>query len=204
MEACHVSDPGPNPGQGVTSSFHRPTHLTYIVGEVTKRTMPRYLTDGAKKLQYETERINREVDAPNRSYLLGFKDHLELTDRKARTQERRLMELRTISKLGVCKDFKKITKEEVEEVVRRINKLKVANTEKDVSEYSKFRTKRTFKSFITWLTGSDNGVSWIKTSSKLNSTKLPEDDQSICVISITATFYIPLIISQNRPGHSEY
>ena len=136
--------------------------------------MPRYLTDGAKKLQYETDRINREVDAPNRSYLLGFRDNLELTDRKERTQERRLMELRTICKLGICKDLKKINKEQVEEVVRQINKLKVSNTGKDVADYSKSRTKRTFKSFIIWLTGSDKHVSWIKTSSK-GSNKLPEE-----------------------------
>jgi integrase/recombinase XerD len=149
--------------------------------------MASYLNNGSQRLGYELDRIADDVPEPNRSYLLEFKKYLEKNDAKERTQERRLMELRTICKLNVCKDFRKLTKKETDEIILRINKLKVGKnnrtgyTNKDVADYSKARTKLTFKRFVKQLLGhdkyfSDIKISYSKASSKVATDILTEED----------------------------
>ena len=144
--------------------------------------MAKYLVNGPHILENELKRIDKDVEEPNRSYLKSYQDFLALNSKKERTQYKRLSELRAICGLQACKDFRKLTKKDAEEIVRRVNKLKVRTAEgktlnQDLNAYSKARTKLTFKQFVTWLDPktAPESVGWIKLDRSATSEKLPEE-----------------------------
>jgi site-specific recombinase XerD len=141
-----------------------------------------YLSNGPKALRCELARIETQVQGPNRKYLVDYGDYLGLNNRKERTIMKRLMELRIVCRLGVCDDLKKLTRTEVEEIVRQINRLEVQNrlgknTHKPVATYSKARIRITFKAFMKWLLGNkaDELVGWIKMDRGAVISKLPDE-----------------------------
>lgn len=154
-------------------------HPAYKDGK-KEQSMATYLKNGPQLLANEMERIKKHISAPNRDYLLKYQDFLALNGRKDRTQWKRLYEIRAVCELGVCNDFMSLTKEETEEIVRRINKMKVRsgiNRDHDLNVYSKARTKLTFKQFIKWLLGSDADpiIGWVKMGKAASIQKLPTD-----------------------------
>ncbi len=144
--------------------------------------MAKYLENGPCILKSELQHIEKGVSEPNRAYLLKYEDFLSLNGRKDRTRYKRLFELRTVCGLGVCKDFKALTKEDVEEIVRRVNRLKAMTAEgksldRDLNSYSKARIKLTFKQFVRWLLDSkaDALVGWVKLDMNATNAKLPTE-----------------------------
>jgi len=163
-----------------------PAHIThppdYKADSLADAPMQKatYLNSGRRILGYEARLIERNVQEPNRGYLFKYADFLSLNNRKERTLAKRLNELRAVCGLGVCKDFKKLEKEDVEEIVRRVNVMEVRNSKhqslhRPLCGYSKARIKLTFKQFIKWLKGSDELVSWIKLDRVSATLKLPEE-----------------------------
>ena len=61
----------------------------------------------------QLKKLDEQISEPNRSYVLKYKDYLELNNRKPRIIERRLHELRQ-TLLFLAKDAKKATKEDIE------------------------------------------------------------------------------------------
>ena len=57
-----------------------------------------YLNNGKYRVASELRMIDRELPEPNRSYAIGYKEYLELNNRKGQTIARRLGELRFILK----------------------------------------------------------------------------------------------------------
>ncbi|MDE1871183.1 MAG: tyrosine-type recombinase/integrase [Candidatus Micrarchaeota archaeon] len=132
--------------------------------------MPKdYLHNGAYRLALELRKLEEEATEPNRSYALKYAKYLEINNRKERTVERRIHELRYFLRL-IGKDAKKATKSDIENLVVYIGKSSLA-------EISKNRTKLTIKSFYRWLYESEvfpDLVKWIKIE-RSNTTKLPEE-----------------------------
>ena len=132
--------------------------------------MPRdYLHEGAYKLAVELRTIEKQLQEPNKSYVLGYKRFLELNNRKEKTIVRRLQELRSILK-EFKKDAKKVTKEDIESIALWINKSERASISKD-------KMRLTLKNFYKWLYQSDEYpdlVRWIKLSNA-ETKKLPAE-----------------------------
>jgi site-specific recombinase XerD len=144
--------------------------------------MAGYLSSGPRELKGELARIERHVQEPNRKYLVDYGDFLGLNNRKERTAMKRLIELRTVCQLGVCNDFKNMTKAEVEEIVRRINRLERNNRlgqslHMPLAAYSKARIRITFKAFVKWLLGdrANELVGWVKMDRAAGTSKLPDE-----------------------------
>jgi len=130
----------------------------------------RYLEDGEYRLNSELKKLRELVAEPNRSYAMGYRDHLELNNRKYRTIARRLGELRYMLLLLGNVDAKKATREDMENVIRLTNRSKMANI-------SKRKSKMTLRAFYKYLFQSNtypDVVSWIDLG-KDDSHKLPED-----------------------------
>ena len=140
-----------------------------------------YLRNGGYRLSRQIAKIREQIEEPNRTYALKYKDYLELNNRKQRTIERRLHELRQ-DLLFLEKDAKKATKEDIEEVVRAINRAKRRDangnsTGQDIALITKGKLKLTLKSFFKWLYNSDTYpdiVKWVKIDNEVPN-KLPED-----------------------------
>jgi site-specific recombinase XerD len=140
-----------------------------------------YLRNGEHRLYREVEKVLAELPEPNRAYAVKYKDMLELNNRKPRTLERRLHELRYVLKL-LPKDAQKATKEDVENAVRIINKSKKKGTngeptDQDIASITKNKHKLILKNFYKWLYTSDTYpdiVKWIKIDHD-SKTKLPEE-----------------------------
>ncbi|MDE1874400.1 MAG: tyrosine-type recombinase/integrase [Candidatus Micrarchaeota archaeon] len=140
-----------------------------------------YLRNGEYRLSRALVKLDEQIPEPNRSYALKYKDFLELNNRKARTIERRLSELRYVLRL-LGKDAREATKEDIENVVRGINRGKVHDsdgkeTAQDLAVISKGKLKLTLKNFIRWFHGSDvypDIVKWVKID-RQGTNKLPEE-----------------------------
>ena len=134
-----------------------------------------YLHDGEYRLAVELNSLEEEIVEPNRTYAIGYKDYLELNNRKQRTLARRLGELSYILQL-LNKDAKKTTKEDVEALIRAINKGRRRDTNQELSIATKRKLKMTLRSFYRWLFGSVklDIVDWIIIEPD-NLYKLPEE-----------------------------
>ncbi len=73
--------PSPEP------TFLLPGQEKYIAAKNEATNMASYLSNGAQRLNYELGRINGDVTEPNKSYLLKFKDYLELNNKDTRPQK---------------------------------------------------------------------------------------------------------------------
>jgi type I restriction enzyme M protein len=84
------------------------THNEYKSGKTDIRLMDRtYLNNGEYRVASELRMVDRELPEPNRSYTIGYKEYLELNNRKGKTIARRLGELRFILK-SLNKDAKQV------------------------------------------------------------------------------------------------
>ena len=131
---------------------------------------PNYFKLGDYRLRLELERIDKEIQEPNRTYAKEYNRHLELQNRKALTLYRRLNELRYNFSILGKKDAKDAVKEDIERVVLVINKSGKA-------QISRAKIKLTLKNFYKWLYKSEEYpdlVRWIKIDVP-HGTKLPED-----------------------------
>ena len=132
--------------------------------------MPRdYLHEGEYKLALELRLIERQVQEPNKSYMLGYKRFLELNNRKAKTIGRRLLELRQLLRY-LKKDAKKATKTDIESLALYINRS-------DRVPLSKDKMRLVLKNFYKWLYNSEEYpdlVKWIKLSNE-GSKRLPAE-----------------------------
>lgn len=144
--------------------------------------MPKdYFHMGEYKLSIELRKLEG-IPQPNRNYAISYKEYLEANNRKALTLYRRLSELRLVLNLIGKKDVKTLTKNDIEAIVREINKAKRKTTEgeetdTDLADISKGKIKLTFKAFIKWLYNASEYpeiVKWIKIDQGINN-KLPED-----------------------------
>ncbi len=142
----------------------------YIQENGNIKNMPRdYLHEGEYKLALELRLIERQVQEPNRSYMLGYKRFLELNNRKAKTIGRRLLELRQLLKI-LKKDAKKATKEDIESLALYINRS-------DRVSLSKDKMRLVLKNFYKWLYNSEEYpdlVKWIKLTN-CGSKRLPAE-----------------------------
>jgi integrase/recombinase XerD len=135
-----------------------------------------YLHDGEYRVSVELRRLKTEIREPNATYALGFKDYLELNNRKPRTVAKRLGELRYVLLL-LKKDAKKATKDDIEAVVRAINKGRRRDTNQELATFTKRKLKMTLRSFYKWLFNTDSYpdmVKWIKPDPNQGN-KLPKD-----------------------------
>lgn len=152
---------------------------------VRDKSIPSYLSNGPQRLDWLLKKLSREVIQPNLDYLLQYRADMERSNKTVRTQVKRLSELRAVCKLNVCKDFKRLTAAEVDEIVRQVSSLKAVNrhphTEPDrlLYPYSRSRIKIAFKRFVLWLNRDNRKfdkvlVEWIKRDGK-SADKLPTE-----------------------------
>ena len=124
------------------AGLYVPSPLVYKGRDPDKIIVKDYLHDGGYRLDYALRKVE-EMPEPNRSYLIDYKRHMELQDRKERTMARRLHELRySLNLLG--KDTKLATMKDIENLVLKINRS-------DMALASQAMTKLTLKNFIKYL-----------------------------------------------------
>ena len=159
-----------------------PRHLSGLIALKANISMPRdYLHEGDYRLAVELRVIEREIAEPNRTYMMGYKRNLELNNRKPKTMARRLQELRYLL-IELKKDAKQATKEDIEDLVLKINKSEKAPISKD-------KLRLTLKNFYKWIYNSDiypDLVRWIKLSNgegkKLPASVLLTEDDIVSLI----------------------
>lgn len=158
------------------------SHRIEIAGNGIVLGMPRdYFHAGEYRLVGELEKL-KKLPNPNKSYALEYKEYMEANNRKALTLYRRLSELRFLLELTGNKDAKHLTRLEVEEIVRHVNKAKRKSSQGeksnvDMAATTKGKIKLTLKAFMKWLLNSDTypeNVAWIKIKDEGNR-KLPEE-----------------------------
>ena len=140
-----------------------------------------YLEKSSYQTEFQMRHIDREVASPNREYAHGYKDYLELNNRKPRTTAKRMNEIRVILRY-LPPDAKLATKGDIGRAVLAINNAKRRDmhgneTNVDIATISKRKQKQTLKAFYRWLYNSDefpSVVKWIKVDSD-TLRKLPED-----------------------------
>ncbi len=140
-----------------------------------------YLNNGEYRVASELRMVDRELPEPNRSYAIGYKEYLELNNRKGKTIARRLGELRFILK-SLNKDARQTDRKDIEQVVMAINKGKRRDqngkgTSIDLASITKRKLKQNLRSFYKWLYGKDEYpdiVKWIKVGTEVKN-KLPEE-----------------------------
>ena len=129
-----------------------------------------YFEMGGYRLGPEIGKIRKELKEPNLSYALGFEKYLQLQNRKDLIRYRRLNELRYCLNLLGDMDAKKATRDDIENLILKIN---IANK----ATISKGKIKLTLKSFYRWLYRSKNYpkvVEWVKIDNS-SRPKLPEE-----------------------------
>jgi site-specific recombinase XerD len=131
--------------------------------------MTDYLHQGEYVLSLELKKANEEIAEPNISYVMAFKGHLELKNRKPQTLARVVRELRFIFKC-MKKDAKLAARADIERLVTLINKSGKA-------PISRKKIKQTLRAFYKWLFKSNaypEIVAWIEVD-RVASIKLPEE-----------------------------
>jgi integrase len=104
--------------------------------------MPKdYFHAGEYRLAGELKKL-RGLPEPNRSYALGYKKYMEANDRKALTLYRRLSELRFLLELVGKRDAKLLTRPEIEEIVRHVNKTKRKTSQGEKSDVDMAETTK--------------------------------------------------------------
>ncbi len=158
------------------------TRNEYKSGKADIRLMDRtYLNNGEYRVASELRMVDRELPEPNRSYAIGYKEYLELNNRKGKTIARRLGELRFILK-SLNKDARQADRRDTEQVVMAINKGKRRDqngkgTSIDLASITKRKLKQNLRSFYKWLYGKDEYpdiVKWVKVGTEVKN-KLPEE-----------------------------
>ena len=131
--------------------------------------MTDYLHQGEYVLSLELKKAKEEIAEPNISYVMAFKGHLELKNRKPQTLARVVRELRFIFKC-MTKDAKLATRTDIEQLVTSINKSGKA-------PISRKKIKQTLRAFYKWLFKTNSYpeiVAWIEVD-RVASIKLPEE-----------------------------
>lgn len=119
-----------------------------------------------EKLKTTEARIEKlDVRDENKELVFKFRDHLINRGVKAPRVEKHLDNLSRILK-WVDKDFKKVTKSDIEALMSKIIRM-------NVSEWTKYDYQRTIRSLFTWL-GKSKAVSWI-TLNPPKRFKLPDE-----------------------------
>ncbi len=87
---------------------------------------PSYLRRGEYNLELEIRQIRKILEEPNLNYALGFKEHLELQNRKPATVYKRLHELRYILTQLNIRDAKEAKEDNIKALILGINKSDMA------------------------------------------------------------------------------
>jgi len=104
--------------------------------------MPSYLNNGVEQVKV-AEHALETLPEPNRQYARGYEKYMQILNRNPRTIGRRLGELIwLLQHLG--KDAKQATKEDIDNLILRINNSGYA-------QISKGKLKLTLKRFYKWL-----------------------------------------------------
>ena len=118
-----------------------------------------YLNNGECRVASELRMVDRELPEPKESHAIGYKEYLELNNRKGKMIARRLGELRFILK-SLSKDARHADRKDIEQVVMAINKDKRRDqngkgTSIDLASITKRKLKQNLRSFYKWLYGKD-------------------------------------------------
>ena len=81
-----------------------------------------YLHNGKYLVNIMLNKVQGEMQEPNRSYVLDYHKHLQIAGKDARTQARQLWELRFIIGALGLKDTKTATTEDVKEIILKVIK----------------------------------------------------------------------------------
>jgi hypothetical protein len=114
-----------------------------------------YLEKSSYQTEFQMRHIDREVASPNREYAHGYKEYLELNNRKPRTTAKRMNEIRFILRV-LPKDAKLATRRDIKNAVMAINKGKSRDingnlTNNDLAILSKRKLKQILRAFYKWL-----------------------------------------------------
>ena len=161
-----------------------PTPLVYKGGRTPITGMSKdYLHAGEYRMALEIRLLKERMpNKANADLALKYKEFLEINNRQPITIARRLRELRFILYILGGKDAAHCTKEDIQQVVLEINRLKRRDqegkpTKEAVAEITKNKIKLCLKDFVRWIAGTEeypDSVRWIKVNTTAPSKKLPE------------------------------
>ena len=99
-----------------------------------------YLEKSSYQTEFQMRHIDREVASPNREYAHGYKEYLELNNRKLRITAKRMNEIRFILRV-LPKDAKLATRRDINGNL----------TNNDLAILSKRKLKQILRAFYKWL-----------------------------------------------------
>jgi integrase len=128
-----------------------------------------YNFDKAVEKELRRIRASKDISRSNKRKIIKFQEDLIADGIGYARIQKYLIELRKIG-TQLNKDFEKLTADDIRKIMRKVERS-------SISESSKLEVKKTLKKFYKWLNNGEipECVKWLKTTSKKNSHKLPEE-----------------------------